>query len=117
MPSAMVGSPICSRQRETGNWEVRTVERDSYENSWTDLEYAVRIERTSCNYGGTRTWFLCPTTGCGRRVAILYLGGAIFACRHCYRLAYKSQREAPYMRALHRAQAIRIKLGGSANLN
>src|SRR6267154_3329741 len=27
MPSAMVGSPICSCQRETGSWEVRTVER------------------------------------------------------------------------------------------
>jgi hypothetical protein len=27
MPSAMVGSPICSCQRETGNCEVRIVER------------------------------------------------------------------------------------------
>src|SRR5271166_2232936 len=27
MPSAMVGSPMCSCQRETGNWEVRMVER------------------------------------------------------------------------------------------
>ena len=27
MPSAMVGSPICSCQRETGSWEVRRVER------------------------------------------------------------------------------------------
>lgn len=50
-------------------------------------------------------------------MAILYLGGAIFACRHCYRLSYQSQREAPYLRAIHRAQAIRAKLGVSANLN
>ncbi len=27
MPSASVGSPICSCQRETGSWEVRIVER------------------------------------------------------------------------------------------
>ena len=36
--------------------------------------------------------FICPAAGCGRRVAILYRGG-IFACRHCYRLAYASSRE------------------------
>jgi hypothetical protein len=46
-------------------------------------------------------------------VAILY-GGSIFACRHCYQLAYDSQREQPYQRALSRAQAIWMKLGGSA---
>jgi hypothetical protein len=89
----------------------------SHEDCWTDLEYAVRLQRTPCQYGGTRAWFLCPARGCGRRVAILYLGGAVFACRHCYQLGYQSQREAPYMRAIHRAQAIRIKLGGSANLS
>ena len=50
-------------------------------------------------------------------MAILYLGGAIFACRHCYQLGYQSQREAPYLMATYRAQAIRFKLGGSANLH
>ncbi len=77
----------------------------------------VRLEWTPCHYGGTRAWFHCPTSGCGRRVAILYLGDAVFACRHCYQLGYQSQREAPYLRAIYRAQAIRIKLGGSADLN
>ena len=91
--------------------------RPSYDASCADLEYAVRLEWTSCHYGGTRAWFLCPARGCGRRVAILYLGGAFFACRHCYQLGYQSQREAPYLRAIYRAQAIRIKLGGSADLN
>jgi hypothetical protein len=87
------------------------------ERSCTDLEYAVQLDWTPCHYGGTRAWFLCPATGCGRRVAILYLGGAVFACRYCYQLGYQSQREAPYLRAIGRAQAIRVKLGGSANLN
>jgi len=59
---------------------------------WKDEEYPVRIVCTPCNLGGSRTWFICPAVGCGRRVAILY-GGGIFACRHCYRLAYPSARE------------------------
>jgi hypothetical protein len=53
-----------------------------------------------------------PSTRCGRRVAILY-GGAFFACRHCHQLSYESQRERDFERALHRAQAIQERLGGS----
>ena len=54
---------------------------------------AVRIVRTPCRLGGSRAWFICPAVGCGRRVAILY-GGGIFACRHCYDLAYDSSRNS-----------------------
>jgi len=43
-------------------------------------------------------------------VAILY-GGGIFACRHCYQLAYPSQREANYNRLARRANKLRDKLG------
>jgi hypothetical protein len=52
----------------------------------------LRIERTPCNLGGSRHWFICPVVGCGRRVAILY-GGGIFACRQCHRFAYASSRD------------------------
>jgi len=79
------------------------------------LSYPVRIDWTPCNYGGNRPWFLCPAQGCGRRVAILY-GGRIFACRHCYKLVYESQHQAPHTRALRQAQKIRMKLGGSASI-
>ncbi len=82
---------------------------------WNNQSYTVSIDWTRCNYGGMRPWFLCPARGCGRRVAVLY-SGRIFACRHCYRLAYESQHEPPYGRALRKAQAIREKLGGSSNM-
>ena len=62
------------------------------EDDWQSREYPVLLEWRRCNYGGQRAWFVCPGLGCGRRVAILY-GGRIFACRHCYQLAYASQRE------------------------
>jgi hypothetical protein len=55
------------------------------------VEYPVMLDRTPCNFGGTRTWFRCPSPRCGRRVAILYKG-RFFACRHCLQLAYASQR-------------------------
>jgi hypothetical protein len=77
---------------------------------WKSQNYPVRIEWTPCNYGGARVWFRCPAQGCGRRVAKLYLGGTVFACRHCYRLAYSSQRENQDDRATRRADKIRDRL-------
>jgi hypothetical protein len=79
---------------------------------WTPMGYAVPLDWTACTYGGSRPWFRCPATGCGRRVAKLYLGGSgVFACRHCYRLAYDCQRETDDDRATRRAETIRQRLG------
>ena len=77
---------------------------------WIDENYPVLLNWTTCNLGGQRPWFCCPARGCKRRVAILY-GGSIFACRHCYKLAYPSQRETSDGRALRRADRIRARLG------
>jgi hypothetical protein len=77
---------------------------------WQTMNYPVRLAWTPCHYGGQRAWWLCPAVGCGRRVAVLY-GGSVFACRHCQRLAYKSQRVAPDDRALRRADNLRERLG------
>ncbi|QKS29134.1 MAG: hypothetical protein FAZ92_00473 [Accumulibacter sp.] len=82
---------------------------------WQPMEYPVYLEWTPCHLGSRRAWFRCPATGCGRRVAILY-GGSIFACRHCYRLVYASQREAEDDRARRRAEKIRRRLGWPAGI-
>ncbi len=78
----------------------------------------VWMEWTRCNYGGFRPWFLCPVPACGRRVALLYLHyrySGNLACRHCHQLSYYSQQQTPSGRGLYRAQAIRMRLSGSAN--
>ena len=79
-------------------------------------DYRVTLETTRPNYGGRRWWFRCPATGW--RVAKLHLpsGGQIFASRRAYGLAYQSQRERAYDRALTRTQNIRTRLGGSPSL-
>ena len=53
---------------------------------------------------------------CRRRVRKLYLAPGLrtFACRRCAELCYTSQREDDKTRALSKAQAIRVRLGGSA---
>ena len=79
------------------------------------LEHPVRLEWTTCHFGGQRAWFLCPAQGCGRRVAILF-DGSILACRHCHKLAYECQRETDELRAMRRADTIRRRLGWGAGI-
>ena len=78
---------------------------------WTREEYPVSLEWTPCYFGGDRGWFLYPRPGCGRRVAVLW-GGTKFYCRQCWNLPYQSQNETAWDRALTKAQAIRVRLGG-----
>lgn len=82
---------------------------------WEDVEEVVRFDRTACNYGGYRMWFLCPH--CWRRVAILYGAGKYFLCRHCYNLAYTSQQLSPSDRLMEKARKIRQGMGGSNDLS
>jgi hypothetical protein len=83
---------------------------------WKEVREPVELAWTACNFGRERPWFICPGSGCGRRVALLYGPGRYFLCRHCYDLVYESQRENGVYRALHKAQAIRERLGESANM-
>ncbi len=56
----------------------------------------IPLDFTSPGFGGLRSWFRCPASTpvgtCGRRVGKLYLppGEAVFACRECHRLTYRS---------------------------
>jgi len=80
---------------------------------WKSVEQRVPITWTACHFGGHRPWFVCPVYHCGRRVALLYGTGELFACRCCSGLAYASQREALWFRDVDKAQKMRMRLGGS----
>ena len=112
-PWSRNGESVASiRARAGGDRVTLRYSHKSSGGDWQAMDYPVRLEWTDCTLGGRRAWFLCPANGCGRRVALLYLGGAgIFACRHCYRLAYACQREAADDRAMRRAGNIRERLG------
>jgi hypothetical protein len=94
--------------------------RISGDSEWRSVMQRVPITWTACHIGGGRAWFRCHVCAggryCGRRVAILYKAGELFACRHCYGLAYASQREPMRRRGLGKAQKIRMQLGGSGNM-
>jgi hypothetical protein len=87
---------------------------------WKSIEQRVSITWTNCHFGGRRPWFTCSahTNGryCGRRVAMLYLAGELFACRRCCALAYASQQKDPLVRNVSRSQKIRMRLGSSPDL-
>jgi hypothetical protein len=90
------------------------------ESEWRSVEQRVPIVWTACHLGGRRAWFRCDVHSsgryCGRRVALLYGAGELFACRQCYGLGYATQLEATRDRGLGKAQKIRTKLGGNPSI-
>jgi hypothetical protein len=87
---------------------------------WQDVKQPTPVVWVPCPFGGERPYFVCPGIvngiACRRRVSKLYCGGTYFLCRHCHRLAYASQREDRYDRALRRANNVRKRLGGEPGL-
>jgi len=81
---------------------------------WKDVQQDIFLDRTPCNYGGYRPWFLC--SNCGRRIAVLYGAGENFLCRHCYGLSYGSQSESKPERLTRKARNIRKRCGGSDSM-
>ena len=75
---------------------------------WTDgpfeIDDKIFVATSRPPFGGLRWWFVCPHLN--RRVRKLYLplGGRHFWSRRAYELAYASQRETKYDRALRRAR-------------
>jgi hypothetical protein len=108
--------------RTESNAVVLSFRYRTWESSeWKRVEQRVPIVWTACHLGGRRAWFRCTAYAaghyCGRRVAKLYLGGrAVFACRHCYGLAYACQHEGQRLRSISRSRKIRMRLGGTPNL-
>lgn len=78
------------------------------------VEQIIPLDRTPCNYGSQRIWFLCPK--CSRRVAILYKASKYFLCRHCHNLTYSSQKESEADRLMRKVRKIRRRIGASENL-
>ena len=71
---------------------------------------SIRIEWIPRHLGGHQAYFLCPGSGCGRRVAVLHCGQTI-GCRLCLKLNYQCQRDSAPNNALSRAERIRKRLG------
>jgi hypothetical protein len=110
------GEPIASIQfRRAGDVLVLSYRIQRHGEEWQDVEQPTQVVWMPCRFGA-RPYFVCPGIvngiACGRRVVKLYGAGTYFLCRHCYRLAYASQREDRYDRALRRANNIRMRLGG-----
>lgn len=112
-----------SRGEQTGAISFRMKENSMILNyrhkprggEWEDVEQNISINRTPCNYGGYRKWFLCPR--CWERVAILYGAGKYFFCRHCYQLTYDSCNTSDLQRIFDKANKLKEKLGDHAGLD
>ena len=89
-------------------------------NPWTgektEHDYRVELATTPQTFGGRRWWWVCPRRG--DLVAKLYKpgGSAIFASRKAHRLAYRSQRQSPYDRAISQAFKRRHRLGADGGI-
>jgi hypothetical protein len=94
---------------------VLNYRRSPHGGEWEDVEEVVRFERTACNYGGYRMWFLCPN--CWKRVAVLYGASKYFLCRHCYDLTYAIQQESRSGRLMEKARKIQQRLGGNGDMS
>jgi hypothetical protein len=115
------GSRVASINVETERHRVILKYRSRrYGGDWASVKQQFPVAWTPCRFGGERPWFVCSVyangTYCGRQVIKLYHAGRLFACRHCSRLAYDSQQESGHLRGLGKAQKIRMRLGGSANM-
>lgn len=88
----------------------------SYRCNDESYRYVIHIEQTACNYGGTRSWFICPSQQCRKRVAKLYLSeSGYFTCRHCNKANYAIQQMCEKDKPRYHMNKMRDKLGWSYN--
>jgi len=87
--------------------------RLTYNVNGTSMDYRIWLERTPCNFGGFRWWWLCPRSGQRVRVLCLPPGETMFVARAVYRLPYESQRRSPIDGTHDRLRRLYRKLGGT----
>jgi hypothetical protein len=104
------GSVSIEASQQTMRLAYRYQRRDG---AWQEAQEILTFTETETRFGGRRRWFECPS--CGRPCRVLYRGER-FLCRLCQGLRYASQYETAGGRARNRAQKLRTRLGGSANL-
>lgn len=109
----------------TGNINIRMVagesmtvigkwRRDASE-EWKPMEKTVCLSHSSCAFGGSRSWFVCPY--CSRRVAVMIVDASYVACRHCLKLTYASCNEDQIDRSWSKRDKYKAKLGGDKGLH
>jgi hypothetical protein len=89
---------------------LRYVISDYWTGEQHEIDDKIYLAASRPRHGGLRWWFVSEN----RRVRTLYLplGGRRFRSRHAYRLAYASQRETDYDRAIRRVRKLCCRLGG-----
>jgi hypothetical protein len=79
------------------------------------LDQRIELVAVPRHFGGSQWYFLCPYTG--RRASVLWKppGASRFGSRQTWgrHVAYGSQFQSPYDRAVSRAQDVRYRLGGN----
>jgi hypothetical protein len=96
---------------ESGSVCLRYTTTNHRTGQQTQHDYRVQLTTTPQPLGGRRWWWVCPRRG--DLVSKLYKpnGAGTFASRKAYRLAYRSQRQSPYDRAISKAFKRRHRLG------
>ncbi|MDD2337204.1 MAG: hypothetical protein PHD01_11570, partial [Geobacteraceae bacterium] len=85
--------------------------RRNLSEEWQLTEKTVHLTHTSCAYGGSRIWFICPY--CSRRVAVVILDAGHVACRHCLNLTYASCNEDLIDRSWRKRDKYKARMGGN----
>ena len=82
----------------------------------TQHDYTVELTTTPQPFGGRRWWWVCPRRGDLVTKVYKPSGSGLFASRKAHRLAYRSQRQSPYDRALSHAFKHRRRLGSTGGI-
>lgn len=69
--------------------ELKYTVKDNYTGEKESIEEKINLEKTKCNYGGYRYWFVCPR--CNEKYRILYIRNNRYRCRFCNKVNYYIQ--------------------------